>query len=171
MTATPTAAPIASPNPSSTVFSSAPADATLRTSAWPCADAREPTARSQAPIRCTSIMDSQDNARCLTGGCAAWRMAWRARGTDRRGRPQRRTGTDRTDGGNERKGIVSFSALALGALARSAPAQTAPPALVLRGATVIDGVSAAPMAGVTVVVSGGKIERIATGNVPVLAAP
>ena len=67
------------------------------------------------------------------------------------------------------KGIVAFSALALGALAQSAPAQTAPPALVLRGATVIDGVSAAPMAGVTVVVSGGKIERIATGNVPVLA--
>ena len=55
------------------------------------------------------------------------------------------------------------------AMASAAAAQQSPAPLVLRGATVIDGTSATPVAGATVVVTNGKIERIATGNVPIPA--
>jgi len=64
--------------------------------------------------------------------------------------------------------VTRILVLASALVPTAAAAQTAPP-LVLRGATVIDGTSLTPAAGVTVIVSGGKIERMATGNVPVPA--
>jgi imidazolonepropionase-like amidohydrolase len=48
-------------------------------------------------------------------------------------------------------------------------AQGQVPGLVLRGATMIDGTSAPPVSGVTVVISQGKIERVATGSLAVPA--
>jgi imidazolonepropionase-like amidohydrolase len=53
--------------------------------------------------------------------------------------------------------------------ARAAAAQSPPPALVLTGAHVIDGVSARPLANATVVVRDGRIASVSTTRGPVPA--
>lgn len=69
----------------------------------------------------------------------------------------------------QRSACAALMTLGAMSLPTLSAAQERAASLVLRGATVIDGTTATPVSGATVVISQGKIERIATGSVTVPA--